>query len=280
MSRLAEKFQQLRENGRTALIPYITAGDPDAGATVAFMHTLVEAGADIIELGVPFTDPMADGPVIQAACERALAGGTRLRHVLEMVARFRQTDAQTPVVLMGYFNPIDALGLADFAEKAGQSGVDGVLIVDITPEEAPDVIPTLQQGGLDTIALVAPTTDEDRIAHICDNVSGFIYYVAFKGVTGAASLDTTVLTDQIAPIRRASALPVGVGFGVRTPEDAAAVARAADAVIVGSALVSHIADYAADLQPVQQKLHETLAAMRTAIDASDAGLQEQEDESA
>lgn len=278
MNRLNLRFDTLRENGRTALIPYLTAGDPAPEATVAFMHALVEAGADVIELGVPFTDPMADGPVIQAACERALVHGTSLRDVLAMVAEFRERDRETPVVLMGYLNPIDRMGLADFAERASASGVDGVLIVDLTAEEAPEVVPNLRAADLAPVCLIAPTTGEARIARICENAGGYIYYVSFKGVTGAASLDTEALAGQIAPIRRATRLPIGVGFGVRTPENAADVAVVADGVVVGSVLVRCIADNLDDRAAATAGLRDTLGAMRHAIDRADAKRQTQNEE--
>ena len=242
MTRLATRFDTLREQGRTALIPYITAGDPAPDATVGFMHALVEAGADAIEVGVPFSDPMADGPVIQGACERALAAGTSLSRVLDMVAEFRERDAQTPVVLMGYLNPIDRLGLDTFSERAAAVGVDGVLIVDMTAEEAPEVAPTLQGAGLDAVCLIAPTTGDARIERICANAGGFIYYVSFKGVTGSSSLDVSSLAEKIERIRAKSALPVAVGFGVKTADQAAEIGRDSDGVVVGSVLVTAIRD--------------------------------------
>lgn len=269
-NRLTQRFAQLRKAGRTALIPYLTAGDPYPDVTVDFMHTLVAAGADVIELGVPFTDPMADGPVIQAACERALVHGTSLRDVIAMVARFREDDAETPVVLMGYYNPIDRLGLESFADKAQTAGVDGVLIVDLTAEEAPEVVPSLAAANLSPVCLIAPTTGEARIKLICENAGGYIYYVSFKGVTGAASLDTDALAGQIEPIRRATDLPIGVGFGVRTPDNAAAVADVADGVVVGSVLVGQIAAHLNDVGAAQSALSKTLGAMRAAIDTQDS----------
>mgnify|MGYP001312768649 CR=1 FL=1 len=269
MTRLATRFDTLREQGRTALIPYITAGDPAPDATVGFMHALVEAGADAIEVGVPFSDPMADGPVIQGACERALAAGTSLSRVLDMVAEFRERDAQTPVVLMGYLNPIDRLGLDTFSERAAAVGVDGVLIVDMTAEEAPEVAPTLQGAGLDAVCLIAPTTGDARIERICANAGGFIYYVSFKGVTGSSSLDVSSLAEKIERIRAKSALPVAVGFGVSTPDNAADVSRVADAVVVGSALVRQIAEHGTDRSATEAALRDTLSAMRRAIDEQD-----------
>lgn len=266
MSRLAGRFEQLRGAGRTALIPYITAGDPHPDATVDLMHTLVAAGADVLEIGVPFSDPMADGPVIQTACERALAHGTSLSDVLGMVERFRETDAETPVVLMGYLNPIDALGLDSFGQRARAAGVDGVLIVDLTAEEAPDVLPTLAGHEIDPVCLIAPTTGDARMKRICTHASGYVYYVSFKGVTGADSLDVDSLAAHVARVREHTDLPVAVGFGVRTPEIAAAVARVADAVVVGSALVKQIGELAEDRVLMHSVVGDTLAAMRTAID--------------
>ncbi|MES1932784.1 tryptophan synthase subunit alpha [Salinisphaera shabanensis T35B1] len=269
MSRLANRLGDLRAQGRTALIPYVTAGDPAPDATVGFMHALVEAGADVLEVGVPFSDPMADGPVIQGACERALAAGTSLSGVLEMVTEFRQRDNETPVVLMGYLNPIDRLGLEAFAQRASNAGVDGVLIVDMTAEEAPDVVSTLQSAGLDAVCLIAPTTGDERIGKICANAGGFIYYVSFKGVTGSASLDVSSLAASIDRIRAKTELPVAVGFGVSTPDNAADVSRVADAVVVGSALVRQIAEHGADRDATQSALRDTLSAMRRAIDEQD-----------
>jgi len=274
LSRLADRFESLRAAGRTALVPYITAGDPHPDATVGFMHALVAAGADVLEVGVPFSDPMADGPVIQAACERALKHGTSLKQVLDMVVAFRADDPDTPVVLMGYLNPIDALGLSAFAERAAQAGVDGVLIVDMTAEEAPEVMPTLAAKSLDAVCLIAPTTDPSRIEKICAHAGGFIYYVSFKGVTGASSLDVSSLGEQIERIRACSTLPVAVGFGVRTPANAADVARVADAVVVGSALVGRIAELGDDMAATTKALRDTLAAMRKAIDQQDSQSEE------
>lgn len=274
MSRLSNRFEALRAAGRTALIPYLTAGDPSPEATVGYLHTLVAAGADVLEVGVPFSDPMADGPVIQAACERALAAGTSLSVVLDLISRFRQDDAETPVVLMGYFNPIDAMGLERFASRAQEAGVDGVLIVDMTAEEAPEIVPALRAAQLDPVCLIAPTTGAARIARICENAGGFIYYVSFKGVTGAGRLDVSSLAEKLARIREASRLPVAVGFGVRTPENAADVARVADAVVVGSALVQQVAEHGADRAATQDALRDTLAAMRHAIDQQDSHREE------
>lgn len=268
MTRITSRLASVRAAGRSALIPYITAGDPNPEATVDIMHTLVAAGADAIELGVPFSDPMADGPTIQAACERALAHGTSLHDVLDMVRRFRQTNTDTPVVLMGYLNPIDRIGIEAFAEQARAAGVDGVLVVDLSTDEAPEVLPALRAQQLDTVCLIAPTTSDTRMAQISANSSGYVYYVSFKGVTGSDGIDLAALEQQIARVRGRSDLPIAVGFGVRTPEIAAAVSRLADGVIVGSALVREIGRWADEPQHMLTAVSETLGAMRGAMDAS------------
>ncbi len=226
---------------RTALIPYVMAGDPGRSTTVPVMHALVAAGADVIELGVPFSDPMADGPVIQAAAERALVQGTRLRDVLDMVAEFRRTDARTPVVLMGYANPIERMGAEAFAKAAGAAGVDGVLTVDYPPEEVADFARLLGEHGIDPIFLLAPTSTDARIAAVSQVARGYVYYVSLKGVTGAGHLDAADVGRNIARIRRHVTLPVGVGFGIRDADSAVALAEHADAVVIGSRLVETIA---------------------------------------
>lgn len=236
-SRLAPLFQRLAAENRAALIPYITAGDPSPEATLSLLHALVEGGADAIEIGVPFSDPMADGPVIQAAHERALASGLGLRGVLDLVAEFRRTDTQTPVILMGYQNPIEAMGVGAFAARAAEAGVDGVLTVDLPPEEADELAGALREPGLDSIFLLAPTTTGERTQAVASKGSGFVYYVSLKGVTGAANLDTDALGDQLGRIRETCELPVGVGFGIRDADTAGRVGAVADAVIVGSAIV-------------------------------------------
>jgi tryptophan synthase alpha chain len=241
MSRITERFQQLRKDGRTALIPYIVAGDPAQDVTVPLMHRLVAAGADILELGVPFSDPMSEGPVIQLAHERALAQGTRLRDALAMVARFREQDADTPVLLMGYANPVVHMGYGAFADAASSAGLDALLTVDIPPEEVAAINHELKRVGMDNIFLVAPTTPDARIERIASQASGFIYYVALKGVTGAGHLDTAEVGSQLARIRALSDLPLAVGFGIKDPAAARAVAAVADGVVVGSALVSAFA---------------------------------------
>ena len=267
MSRIKSCLQKLKGEGRKALIPYITAGDPQPGVTVKLMHALVDAGADIIELGVPFSDPMADGPVIQLACERALAHGVRLVDVLDMVSEFRTTDSATPVVLMGYLNPVEAIGYDSFLEGASNAGVDGVLTVDLPPEEAEDFCSGLKSHNLDAVFLLAPTTSEDRIKQICDVSSGYVYYVSLKGVTGSASLDVDEVAARLESIREITDLPVGVGFGIRDDESAAAVAKVADGVIVGSVLVNKIADLASTPDSIPQQVADIIRGMRKAMDA-------------
>jgi tryptophan synthase alpha chain len=266
MSRLAAVFTALKAQQRKALIPYITAGDPHPRYTVGLMHALVQAGADVLELGVPFSDPMADGPTIQLACERALAHNTSLWQVIEMVAEFRKTDANTPVVLMSYINPIEVRGVEAFAKKAQAAGVDGVLIVDLAVEEAPAYLPTLRAHGLDCIFLLAPTSPEARIAAVAAEASGYLYYVSLKGVTGAATLDIASVTAKLAEIRKHTNLPLAVGFGIRDAASAAAVGRVADGVIVGSALVSEIEKNQHNPDVLPQLLAENLAPMRAALD--------------
>ena len=241
MSRIAGRFRQLAQQGRTALIPYIVAGDPAREFTVPLMHRLVESGADIIELGVPFSDPMAEGPVIQLGHERSLDNGTSLRDVLDMVREFRRSDDATPVLLMGYANPVMHMGYVQFADTAAAVGLDALLTVDIPPEEVEDINTELQRVGVDNIFLVAPTTPEERIARIVAHASGFIYYVSLKGVTGAGHLATGEVAGRVAAIRRHTSLPVAVGFGIKDAASARTIAAAADGVVVGSALVNAIA---------------------------------------
>jgi tryptophan synthase alpha chain len=266
VSRISGCFQQLRTQGRKALIPYLTAGDPHPRLTVALMQALVTAGADIIELGVPFSDPMADGPVIQRAHERALAHGTSLHTVLAQVAEFRQQDNRTPVVLMGYLNPIETWGYAEFAQAAAASGVDGCLIVDLPPEEAHPLVDVLRSHALDLIFLIAPTTTEARAKRIIAQGSGFLYYVSLKGVTGAGHLDSASIRDRLAQLRPLTSLPLGVGFGIRDGATARAVAEWADAVVVGSALIQQIESFAADPEKLLLEVQRWLAELRTALD--------------
>ncbi|MEW7982730.1 MAG: tryptophan synthase subunit alpha [gamma proteobacterium symbiont of Phacoides pectinatus] len=266
MSRISRRFAALREQNRTALIPYVTAGDPNPGVTVGLMHAVVEAGADIIELGVPFSDPMADGPVIQRASERALAHNVSLRDVLSMVREFRAGDDDTPVILMGYLNPVEIMGYPAFAEAAADAGVDGLLTVDIPPEEAGELLAALRPRDIDPIFLLAPTSSPGRIQRICDAASGFVYYVSVKGITGSSSLDVEGVAAKLAEVRRATGLPIGVGFGIKDPDSARAVARIADAVIVGSALVNRIEQLADEPEAIASALAGQLAAMRLAMD--------------
>ena len=267
MSRLKSTFEKLRADGRKGLVPYITAGDPHPRHTVKLMHALVAGGADVLELGVPFSDPMADGPVIQLACERALAHGTSLWQACEMVAEFRRKNATTPVVLMGYLNPIETRGLEAFARKARISGVDGVLVVDLAVEEAPEFAPALRAEGLDNIFLLAPTSPVARIQAIAREASGYLYYVSLKGVTGSKALDVKSVASKLDEIRRHTRLPLAVGFGVRDPRTAAAVGKVADAVVVGSALVSEVEKHANKPAALPGILTRKLAAMRRALDA-------------
>lgn len=270
MSRIESRFQSLREAAQSALIPYITAGDPEPGATVGMMHTLVEAGADLLELGVPFSDPQADGPVIQNACERALRHGVTLDDVIGMVRKFRQQDADTPVILMGYMNPVESMGADEFARRAGAAGVDGVLTVDVPPEEGEELSQALAAHDIDPIYLVAPTTGDDRIARICGNARGFVYYVSLKGVTGSAALAVEEVEGKIAAIRSRTSLPVGVGFGIRDADAAGRIGAFADAVVVGSAVVTRVAEHLDDPAAARSAVSELVGGMRSAMDAARA----------
>ncbi|WP_266181545.1 tryptophan synthase subunit alpha [Dyella humicola] len=265
MSRIDRRFAQLKAAGRTGLIPFVTAGDPAPQHAVALMHALVEAGADVIELGVPFSDPMADGPVIQHASERAIEKGVGLVDVLGYVAEFRRRDAQTPVVLMGYLNPIEIHGYARFAAEAVQAGVDGVLVVDCPLEESA-VLQPLRDAGLQQILLAAPTTAPGRMVQLCGSAQGFLYYVSFAGITGAARLSTRDIAARVADIRAKSKAPVAVGFGVRDAQTAKAIAGFADAVVIGSALVECLAG-AEDVKDVTARARAFLAPIRAALDA-------------
>ncbi len=267
MSRIAALFDQLKKTGKKALIPYVTAGDPNPSITVSMMHGLVEAGADIIELGVPFSDPMADGPTIQLACERALKHNTSLRNVIAMVEEFRQTDAHTPVVLMGYLNPVEAMGYEVFAKAAQQAGIDGVLMVDMPPEESGENAKIFADHQLDIIYLIAPTTTDARISEIAKYSTGYVYYVSIKGVTGSAAINVDDVSKNLERIRQRVSIPVGVGFGINNGEAAAAVATVADGVIVGSALVNKIAANADQPEVAIKEVKAVLAEMRSAMDA-------------
>jgi len=269
MGRIVQRFETLKGQGKTALIPFITAGDPQPSVTVPLMHAMVAAGADLIELGVPFSDPMADGPVIQRASERALEHQVSLLDVLAMVREFRAQDAETPVVLIGYLNPIEVMGYDTFAARAGDAGVDGVLVVDAPPEESHELVGILRATGLDLVYLLAPTSTAERIAKVAEVASGFVYYVSIKGVTGAGHLDVDQVAAKLRPIRRMIELPVGVGFGIRDAASAARVAQVADAVIIGSATVKRMEDLADAPQRIPDTVCGFLSDLRAAIDDTD-----------
>lgn len=266
MSRIHTTLSALKVQGRKALIPYMTAGFPYADITPALMHGMVSAGCDIIELGVPFSDPSADGAVIQKAGERALALGIGLKQVLAMVQEFRTRDPDTPVVLMGYANPVEAMGYERFAEAAAGAGVDGVITVDLPPEEGEELNRALIGRGIDPILLVAPTTKPERLQRICAAARGFIYYVSLKGVTGAPTLDVGDVAAKVQEIRKSTDLPIGVGFGIRDADSAAAVARVADAVVVGSALVRLVEQHQDDTYKLREAMADLVADLRRAID--------------
>ncbi len=238
--RLSARFAACKAQGRAALVTFVTAGDPDLETSAAILAALPAAGADVIELGMPFTDPMADGPAIQAGNLRSLSHGVRLRDVLAMVRRFRENDPDTPIILMGYFNPILAYGPARFAEDARAAGLDGTIVVDLPPEEAGELAPDLAAQGLHLVRLATPTTDNARLPRVLEGASGFLYYVAVAGITGAKAATTEDIAAAVTRLRASTDLPIAVGFGVRTPDQAAAIARHADGVVVGSALVDAI----------------------------------------
>ncbi|MBC3874404.1 tryptophan synthase subunit alpha [Undibacterium flavidum] len=240
MSRIQACLAALAVQNKKGLIPFITAGDPDPELTLPLMHALVEGGADIIELGVPFSDPMADGPVIQRASERALLKGVSLRNVLEMVKQFRSTNQTTPVVLMGYANPIERMGQEQFIHAASEAGVDGVLVVDYPPEECEYFAENMHKNGMDTIFLLAPTSTDERIAQVGKIATGYVYYVSLKGVTGSGALDLDAVADMIPRIKKHVSVPVGVGFGIRDGVTAKAIASISDAVVIGSRIIQEL----------------------------------------
>jgi len=268
VGRIAERFGKLRAAGRPALIPFVTAGDPSPAQAVAVMHGLVRGGADVIELGMPFSDPMADGPVIQRSSERALSKGVGLRSVLEYVAEFRRDDAETPVVLMGYANPIERMGVSAFVASAREAGVDGVLIVDYPPEESAQWLQALAGSGIDPIFLLSPTSSDARIEMVARVASGYIYYVSLKGVTGAANIDTRDVEAMLARIRRHTQVPVGVGFGIRDGATARRVGEVADAVVIGTRVVQALAD--APAEGAAQAAQDVVGEFRSAMDARKA----------
>lgn len=266
VTRIDACFARLRTAGRKALIPFITAGDPSLEATVPVMQALVEAGADVIELGVPFSDPMADGPTIQRSSERALARGAGLRYVFDTVAAFRKQDVTTPVVLMGYLNPVEIRGASAFAEEAVTAGVDGVLLVDLPPEEAVETREAFDRAGLGLILLASPTTTDARTGKLCAMAQGYLYYVSFAGVTGASErLDSEAASERLRFLRAQTQVPVVAGFGIRDAASAAAMAVDADGVVVGSALVSAMAD-ATDAADAAKRAGAFLRPLRQALD--------------
>ncbi len=266
MSRLAATFEALAKTGRKALIPFITAGDPRPDFTLPMMHAMVEAGADVIELGIPFSDPMADGPVIQRASERALEHKMSLRRTLAIVTEFRKTNQQTPVVLMGYVNPIEAMGYEDFANAAQRADIDGVLTVDLPPEEAGDCVSLLKARDIDPIFLLAPNSTDERIKSMDTAGSGYLYYVSLKGVTGAGHLNVADVEAKLNQIKANTALPVAIGFGVKDAQTAKTVADLGDGVVVGSALISKIEANLDDLDAAKKAIVDLLVAMRQAMD--------------
>ncbi len=265
-NRLTTCFKNLEASGKKALMPYITAGDSNPSITVPLMHKMVESGANIIELGIPFSDPMADGPTVQLACERALVHHTSLNDVLAMMTEFRKTDDSTPVVLMGYLNPVEAMGYQSFADKAKVAGVDGLLTVDLPPEEGDELIPILKSSGIHPIFLLSPTTTDKRIKKIANAGSGFLYYVSLKGVTGSSILNVQEVKERVNKIKTLSTLPVAVGFGIKDADTAAAVAAVSDGSIVGSAIVKIIENNIDDADTILSKIGALLSSMRTAMD--------------
>jgi len=267
VSRLAATFEQLAKAGRKALIPFVSAGDPRPDFTLPLMHAMVEAGADVIELGVPFSDPMADGPVIQRASERALEHKMSLRRTLAIATEFRKTNQQTPVVLMGYVNPIEAMGYEGFANAAQRAEIDGVLTVDLPPEEADECVALLKARDIDPIFLLAPNSSDDRIRKMDAAGSGYIYYVSLKGVTGAGHLDVEDVETKLNQIRANTHLPVAIGFGVKDAQTAKTVANLGDGVVIGSALISKIEANLDDPERAKKEIVELLTAMRQAMDS-------------
>ena len=237
MSRIDRRFSDLKKEGRAALVTFVTAGDPDYATSLAILKNLPAAGADVVELGMPFTDPMADGPAIQASSQRALKGGQTLKKTLELIREFRKGDGETPIVLMGYYNPIYIYGVDKFLSDAKAAGVDGLIVVDLPPEEDSELCLPALKAGLNFIRLATPTTDDKRLPAVLANTSGFVYYVSIAGITGTAAPDTARVSDAVARIKRHTALPVAVGFGVRDAARARAIAEGADGVVVGSALI-------------------------------------------
>jgi len=268
MGRIQQTFERLKGEKKAALIPFVTAGDPSLSATLAIMHSMVEAGADIIELGVPFSDPMADGPVIQLANERSLAAGTTMLKIFDAVKDFRKKNITTPIVLMGYLNPIEWMGFDKFGKLASECGVDGVLTVDMPPEETMGYGQALKTHNLDPIFLITPTTTDARAKIICEASAGYVYYVSLKGVTGSKALDVGEVAEKMVKLRQFTQLPIAVGFGIKNGETAKAVAKLSDGVIVGSALVNIIADNQnAQSSQIGSQLAQLLGNMRHQMDS-------------
>ena len=265
--RLVDCFAALEKSGKKALIPYITAGDSNPSITVPLMHRMVEMGSDIIELGVPFSDPMADGPTVQLACERALVHHTSLRDVIAMTAEFRKTNTNTPIVFMGYLNPVEAMGYEEFAKAAQEAGVDGLLTVDLPPEEGEEIIEILKAHEIDPIFLLSPTTTPERIKKISDAGSGYLYYVSLKGVTGSSALNVEEVEQRVKEIKAISDLPVSVGFGIKDADSASAVSKVSDGAIVGSAIVKIIENNIDDADTILNEIGALLSSMRVAMDA-------------
>lgn len=264
--RLTDCFANLKASGKKALMPYITAGDSNPSITVPLMHKMVESGANIIELGIPFSDPMADGPTVQLACERALEHHTSLRDVLAMMAEFRKTDTTTPIILMGYLNPVEAMGYEAFAKSASEVGVDGLLTVDLPPEEGEEIVKILKSYDIDPIFLLSPTTTTERIQKISNAGSGFLYYVSLKGVTGSSALNVVEVEERVKAIKEISTLPVAVGFGIKDADSASAVSKVSDGAIVGSAIVKIIENNVDDTDTILNDIGALLSSMRTAMD--------------
>jgi tryptophan synthase alpha chain len=265
MSRIADTFANLKKQGRKALIPFVTAGDPDPKLTVPVMHALAKAGADVIELGVPFSDPMADGPVIQRSSERALKNGVSLKDVLGYITEFRKNNSSTPVVVFGYANPIEAMGVERFADAARAAGADGALVVDYPPEEAQPLVKLLDARGLDTIFLLSPTTTDQRLGQVAKLGRGYLYYVSLRGVTGASHIDLSAVAARVKHVRGFAKLPVGVGFGIRDAQGARAIGAVADAVVIGSALIQEIEKSPRD--QVTARVGQFLTPIREALDS-------------
>lgn len=266
MARLSQTLLDLSSNKKKALVAYIVAGDPTPETTVPLMHTLVEGGVDVIELGMPFSDPEAEGPVIQLAHERALAHKVTLRDTLAMASEFRQTDQKTPIVLMGYLNPIEYIGYEQFAKEAQEAGINGTIIVNLPPEEAGDMTRVLENHDIEPVYLLAPTTTDERAEIVCRASRGFVYYVSLKGTTGASNLDIADVSEKMARFRKISSLPIMVGFGVKDGASAKAVAEVADGAVVGSAIVQRMEQHRDDPEALQHSVKAFVSELRAAID--------------